>query len=164
MSIEAFGTKNHIDLIQPKSRCSRCILHATAALQHATSCLNAFVHLIIKAHLFIKTTAASQTQQTHEQSPAMCSSYYSACILGKMSYNFIIHYTFATHTHTHSVGLLVSPKVESLIVTEWDYLKPACGRKNTQTMTGWAAACSLLRKAQYEMTLQTKCSFNLSTA
>lgn len=68
------------------------------------------------------------------------------------------------HTLTHSVGQLVSPKVESLIVTEWDYLKPACGRKNTQTVTGWAAACSLLRKAQYEMTLQTKCSFNLSTA
>lgn len=50
--------------------------------------------------------------------------------------------------HTYTVGPLVPPKVESLIVTQWDYLKTACGLLNAQNIKRWAAACSQRKKSE----------------
>lgn len=55
----------------------------------------------------------------------------------KPLYHFIICIFLGggTDTRTHA-------QIESLIVTQWDYLEPACGLMNAQTMKGWADACS----------------------
>lgn len=52
----------------------------------------------------------------------------------------------ATFFASHAVSLLVPPRVETLIVTQWDYLNPACGLVNTQAMKGTGRCMFLAEK------------------
>lgn len=61
---------------------------------------------------------------------------------------YLLYFGFK-YTHIHfeagAEGWLVPSWVESLIVTQWDYLKPACGLLTAHTEKG--RACSRFRKS-----------------